>query len=131
MKIIRKEKRAIEEFERKNRKSGGAGTLRGWLMLQRETDNNRQAAIEDMRRAMDAVKLAEDKVAAIGDRLDEEEQKLQERATALRRRSCDLFKKVSLDKERRCSTVVETITTAENAIYTEDGELRIVQVTSL
>ena len=105
--------------------------MRGWLMLQRETDNNRQAAIEDMRRAMDAVKLAEDKVAAIGDRLDEEEKKLQERATALRRRSCDLFKKVSLDKEKRCSTVVEAVTTAENAIYTEDGELRIVQVTSL
>ena len=36
-----------------------------------------QAAIEDMKRATDAMKAAEDKVAAIGDRMEEEERRLQ------------------------------------------------------
>ena len=75
--IIRKEKRAIEEFERKNSRNGGIGTIRGWLSLKKESDRNKQAALEDMKRAMDAVKVAEEKVAAIGDRLEEEERKLQ------------------------------------------------------
>lgn len=75
--IIRKEKRAIEEFERKNSRNGGIGTIRGWLSLKKESDKNKQAALDDMKRAMDAVKVAEEKVAAIGDRLEEEERKLQ------------------------------------------------------
>ena len=75
--IIRKEKRAIEEFERKNRRNGGIGTIRGWLTLKKESDKNRQAALEDMKRAMEAVKVAEEKITAIGDRFEEEERKLQ------------------------------------------------------
>jgi len=129
--IIRREKRAIEDFERRSRTSGGVGTLRGWLTLKRETDKNRQAAFEDMKRAMEAVKVAENKVAAIGDRLEEEEQKLQERATVLRRKSCDMFKKVSIDKEKRSSTVIEAVEKAERANVAENGEIRLVQITSL
>ena len=129
--LFRREKRAIEEFERKNRRTGGVGTLRGWLTLKRETDKNREAAFQDMKRAMEAVKVAEDKVAAIGDRLEEEEKKLQERATVLRRKSCDLFKRVS-DKEKRSSTIiVDAVEQAEKATYSENGELRVVQITSL
>ena len=74
---VRREKRAIEEFERKNRTTGGVGTLRGWITLKKESEKNRAAAVEDMRRAMEAVKVAEDKVFAIGDRLVEEERQLQ------------------------------------------------------
>jgi len=129
--IIRREKRAIEDFERRSRTSGGVGTLRGWLTLKRETDKNRQAAFEDMKRAMEAVKVAEDKVAAIGDRLEEEEKKLQERATVLRRKSCDMFKKVSIDKEKRSSTVIEAVEQAERANVADNGEIRLVQITSL
>ena len=43
------------------------------------------AALQDVRRATTAMKQAEEKVAAIGDKLEEEEQRLQERATELRR----------------------------------------------
>ena len=75
--IIRKEKRAIEEFERKNSRNGGIGTIRGWLTLKRQSDKNKQTALDDMKRAMEAVKVAEEKVVAIGDRLEEEERKLQ------------------------------------------------------
>ena len=128
-----KEKRAIEEFERKSQINGGRGTLRGWITLKKESEKNRQAALEDMRRAMEAVKVAEGNVIALGDRLEEDERKLQERATALRRKSCDLFKKVA-DKERRsstASTIVDAVTQAEKAEYSEDGELRFQQITSL
>ena len=52
----RREKQAIEEFERKNRSNGGVGTLKGWLTLKRESDKNRQAALEDAKRAMEAVR---------------------------------------------------------------------------
>ena len=86
-----------------------------------------------MRRAMEAVKVAEGNVIALGDRLEADERKLQERATALRRKSCDLFKKVA-DKERRsstASTIVDAVTHAEKAEYSEDGELRLQQITSL
>ena len=128
-----KEKRAIEEFERKSQINGGRGTLRGWITLKKESEKNRQAALEDMRRAMEAVKVAEGNVIALGDRLEEDERKLQERATALRRKSCDLFKKVS-GKERRASTasaIVDAVNQAEKAEYSENGEMRFQQITSL
>merc|ERR1719250_335495 len=64
--LIRREKRAIEVFEKRVNAKGGMGTIRGWLSLKRETDKNHQAAVED-------------KVAAIGDRMDEEERRLQEK----------------------------------------------------
>ena len=102
--------------------------------MKKESEKNRQAALEDMRRAMEAVKVAEGNVIALGDRLEEEERKLQERATALRRKSCDLFKKVSPKNERRASTasnIVDVVTQAERAEYAEDGELRFQQITSL
>ena len=126
-----KERRAIEEFERKSQINGGRGTLRGWITLKKESEKNRQAALEDMRRAMEAVKVAEGNVIALGDRLEEDERKLQERATALRRKSCDLFKKVSPKNERRASTIVDAVTQAERAEYSEEGELRFQQITSL
>eukprot|EP00092_Neocalanus_flemingeri_P001744 GFUD01001862.1.p1 GENE.GFUD01001862.1~~GFUD01001862.1.p1 ORF type:complete len:146 (+),score=54.72 GFUD01001862.1:229-666(+) len=127
--LIRREKRAIEVFEKRSSAKGGVGTIRGWLSLKRETDKNHQAAIEDMKRATDAMKAAEDKVAAIGDRMEEEERRLQERATELRRKSCDLFKLVTDKTESR--GMVEKVEKAENAKVTEDGEIRICQVTSL
>ena len=127
-----KEKRAIEEFERKSKINGGRGTLRGWITLKKESEKNRRAALEDMKRAMDAVKIAEGNVIALGDRLEEDERKLQERATALRRKSCDLFKKVSdKDKERRALTIVDAVEQAEKAAFSEDGDLRFQQITSL
>jgi len=130
--IISKEKRAIEEFERKSKINGGRGTLRGWITLKKESEKNRRAALEDMKRAMDAVKIAEGNVIALGDRLEEDERKLQERATALRRKSCDLFKKVSdKDKERRALTIVDAVEQAEKAAFSEDGDLRFQQITSL
>ena len=128
-----KEKRAIEEFERKSQINGGRGTLRGWITLKKESEKNRQAALEDMRRAMEAVKVAEGNVIALGDRLEEDERKLQERATALRRKSCDLFKKVP-GKDRRASTasaIVDAVNQAEKAEYSENGEMRFQQITSL
>merc|ERR550532_208947 len=118
--IISKERRAIEEFERKSQINGGRGTLRGWITLKKESEKNRRAALEDMRRAMEAVKVAEGNVIALGDRLEEDERELQERATALRRKSCDLFKKVSPKNERRASTasnIVDVVTQAERAEY--------------
>ena len=48
------------------------------MTLKRESDKNRQAALEDAKRAMEAVRVAENKVAAIGDRLEEEERRLEE-----------------------------------------------------
>jgi len=144
--LIRREKRAIEEFEKRTSARGGVGTIRGWLNLKRETNKNHQAAIEDMKRATDAMKAAEDKVAAIGDRMDEEERRLQERATELRRKSCDLFKLVA-DKTEKVEIVdepekmvenvvepekmVEKVEKAEKARMTEEGEIRICAVTSL
>jgi len=127
--LIRREKRAIEVFEKRSNSKGGVGTIRGWLSLKRETDKNHQAALEDMKRATDAMKAAEDKVAAIGDRMEEEERRLQERATELRRKSCDLFKLVSDKTDAR--GMVEKVEEAENTKVTEDGEIRICEVTSL
>ena len=101
--------------------------------MKKESEKNRQAALEDMRRAMEAVKVAEGNVIALGDRLEEDERKLQERATALRRKSCDLFKKVS-GKDRRASTasaIVDAVNQAEKAEYSENGEMRFQQITSL
>ena len=100
--------------------------------MKKESEKNRRAALEDMKRAMDAVKIAEGNVIALGDRLEEDERKLQERATALRRKSCDLFKKVSdKDKERRALTIVDAVEQAEKAAFSEDGDLRFQQITSL
>ena len=107
--------------------------MRGWITLKKESEKNRQAALEDMRRAMEAVKVAEGNVIALGDRLEEDERKLQERATALRRKSCDLFKKVS-GKDRRASTasaIVDAVNQAEKAEFSENGEMRFQQITSL
>jgi len=134
--LIRREKRAIEEFEKRNSSKGGVGTIRGWLNLKRETDKNHQAAIEDMKRATDAMKAAEDKVAAIGDRMEEEERRLQERATELRRKSCDLFKLVTdktekVEKDEEPENMVAKVEKAEKTIVTAEGEVRICQVTSL
>ena len=64
---------------------------------------------------------------------------LQDRASALRRKSCDLFKTVAdRDKEKegeaeggRRPSVAAAVERAEHAHYSEDGELRAVQVTSL
>ena len=75
--IIRKEKRAIEEFERKNSRNDWIGKIRVWLTLKRLSDKNKKTVINDMKRAMEAVKIAEEKVVAIGDRLEEEERELQ------------------------------------------------------
>jgi len=134
--LIRREKRAIEVFEKRSSSKGGVGTIRGWLSLKRETDKNHQAAIEDMKRATDAMKAAEDKVAAIGDRMDEEERRLQERATELRRKSCDLFKlvpdkKEKLEKNEASEKMVDKVEKAERTKVTEDGEIRLCEVTSL
>lgn len=134
--LIRREKRAIEVFEKRSSSKGGVGTIRGWLSLKRETDKNHQAAIEDMKRATDAMKAAEDKVAAIGDRMEEEERRLQERATELRRKSCDLFKLVTdkaekVEKTEQVEKMVEKIEKAEKAKVTEEGEVRLCEVTSL
>ena len=70
-------------------------------------------------------------MAAIEDRLEEEERKLEERATALRRKSCDLFKRVSDVKKAGVASVVDVVTRVETAEVTEDGEIREVLVTSL
>ena len=70
-------------------------------------------------------------MAAIGDRLEEEERKLEERATALRRKSCDLFKRVSDVKKAGVTSVVDVVNSVERAEVTEDGEVREVLVTSL
>ena len=75
--IIRKEKRAIEEFERKNSRNDWIGKIRAWLTLKRLSDKNKKTVINDMKRAMEAVKIAEEKVVAIGDILEEEERELQ------------------------------------------------------
>ena len=75
--IIRKEKRAIEEFERKNSRNDWIGKIRAWLTLKRLSDKNKKTVINDMKRAMEAVKIAEEKVVAIGNRLEEEERELQ------------------------------------------------------
>ena len=99
------------------------------MTLKRESDKNRQAALEDAKRAMEAVRVAENKVAAIGDRLEEEERRLEERASALRRKSCDLFKLVKCDKEKM--TVADAVDKTERAAVAEDGEVREVLVTSL
>jgi len=121
--IIRRERRAIEAFEKRSSGSGGVGTIRGWFNLKRETDKNHQAAIEEMRRATDKMRLAEQKVAAIGERMEEEEERLAERARELRRKSTGVFQFVTDNRAM--------ITKAENARVSEDGELRICQVTSL
>merc|ERR1719250_393937 len=122
--LIRREKRAIEVFEKRVNAKGGMGTIRGWLSLKRETDKNHQAAIEDMKRATDAMKAAEDKVAAIGDRMDEEERRLQERATELRRKSCDLFKLVA-DKTERAEKIDEPANN-EKIVEAFDKHLKMV-----
>jgi len=127
--IIKRERRAIAEFEQRSSAQGGRGTIRGWLSLKRETDKNRVAALQDVRRATTAMKQAEEKVAAIGDKLEEEEQRLQERATELRRKSCDLFKLVHEKPEMK--TMVDTVEEAEHARVSENGELRNLEVTSL
>ena len=75
--IIRKEKRAIEEFERKSSRNDWIGKIRAWLTLKRLSDKNKKTAINDMKRAMEAVKIAEERVVAIGNRLEEEERELQ------------------------------------------------------
>ena len=75
--IIRKEKRAIEEFERKNSRNDWIGKIQAWLTLKRLSDKNKKTVINDMKRAMEAVKIAEEKVVAIGNRLEEEERELQ------------------------------------------------------
>ena len=54
-----KEKKAIEEFEKKSSRNGGIGKIRAW------------------KRAMEAVRVTEEKVVAIGFRLEEEERELQ------------------------------------------------------
>ena len=75
--IIRKEKRAIEEFERKNSRNDWIGKIRAWLTLKRLSDKNKKTVINDMKRAMEAVRVTEEKVVAIGFRLEEEERELQ------------------------------------------------------
>ena len=72
-----KEKKAIEEFEKKSSRNGGIGKIRAWLTLKRLSNKNMKTAINDIERAMEAVKIAEEKVVAIGDRLEEEERELQ------------------------------------------------------
>ena len=42
-----------------------------------------------------------------------------------------MFKKVSIDKEKRSSTVIEAVEKAERANVAENGEIRLVQITSL
>ncbi|XP_023337365.1 uncharacterized protein LOC111708278 [Eurytemora carolleeae] len=124
--IIRKERRAIEDFEKKTGgegKSRGMGVLTSWMNLKRETDKNHQAAKEDMKRASVAMKAAEDKISSIEDRLEEEERQLQIRARALRRKSEDIFKFV--DHHRIM------VSRAESARVTSEGDVRYCEVTSL
>ena len=99
------------------------GTLRGWLTLKIETNKNKEASIQDMERAMEAAKEAENKVVAFSDRLDYEERRLQERAAVLRRKSTELFQRVP---ERRKTTIVVDV--VEQIV---DGQLKMVQITSL
>lgn len=126
--IIRKERRAIEEFEKRSgggeggRSRGGVGTLKSWINLKIETDKNNQAAKEDMKRAAVAMKAAEDTICRMEDRLEEEERRLQARATELRRKSQDMFKLV----DHRAM-----VKTAEQARHTEEGVERLCQITSL
>jgi len=124
--IIRKEKRAIEEFEKRTGGEGGktegVRTLKNWLNLKRETDKNNQAAKEDMRKAAVAMKAAEDKITLMEDRLEEEERQLQARAVALRRKSEDVFKLV----DHRT-----LVARAEEERITCEGDVRYCEVTSL
>ena len=90
-----KEKKAIEEFEKKSSRNGGIGKIRAWLTLKRLSDKNMQTVINDMKRAMEAVRVTEEKVVAIGFRLEEEERELQVLDIPLK------IKKIFLHNENR------------------------------
>ena len=55
----------------------GTATIMGWFSLKRETEKNHQAALEDVRRATNAVRAAEEKLVEMGVTLEEEERQLE------------------------------------------------------